>query len=106
MDYIAHQAALSMGSLQARTLEWVAMPSSRGSSQPRHRTQSPTLQADSLQSEPPRKPFELCNYLQVTQVSDLFCFHILSDSFQHGHSFSFKDTGLALKITEEPLYKL
>ena len=27
------------GILQARTLEWVAMPSSRGSSWPRHRTQ-------------------------------------------------------------------
>ena len=28
-----------MGILQARILEWVAMPSSRGSSQPRDRTQ-------------------------------------------------------------------
>ena len=32
------QAPLSMGILQA-ILEWVAMPSSRGSSQPRHQTQ-------------------------------------------------------------------
>ena len=31
----ACQAPLSMGILQARILEWVAMPSSRGSSQPR-----------------------------------------------------------------------
>ena len=31
---VARQAPLSMGILQARTLEWVAMPSSRGSSQP------------------------------------------------------------------------
>ena len=31
----ARQAPLSMGTLQARILEWVAMPSSRGSSQPR-----------------------------------------------------------------------
>ena len=38
MDCIAHQAPLSMGILQARTLEWVAMPSSRGSSQPSHQT--------------------------------------------------------------------
>ena len=36
---IAHQAPLSMGIFQARTLEWVAMPSSRGSSNPRDRTQ-------------------------------------------------------------------
>ena len=33
------QAPLSMGILQARILEWVAMPSSRGSSQPKNWTQ-------------------------------------------------------------------
>ena len=32
---VAHQAPLSMGILQASILEWVAMPSFRGSSQPR-----------------------------------------------------------------------
>ena len=32
---VACQAPLSMGIFQARILEWVAMPSSRGSSQPR-----------------------------------------------------------------------
>ena len=36
---VARQAFLSMGILQARILEWVAMPSSRGSSQPWDRTQ-------------------------------------------------------------------
>ena len=36
---VAHQAPLSMGIFQASILEWVAMPSSRGSSQPRDRTQ-------------------------------------------------------------------
>ena len=30
---VARQAAVSMGILQTRILEWVAMPSSRGSSQ-------------------------------------------------------------------------
>ena len=35
----AHQALLSMGILQARILEWAAMPSSRGSPQPRGQTQ-------------------------------------------------------------------
>ena len=35
---VACQAPLSMGLLQARILEWVAMPSSRGSSQLRDRT--------------------------------------------------------------------
>ena len=41
MDYTVH------GILQARILEWVALPFSRGSSQ---------LQADSLPAEPQRKP--------------------------------------------------
>ena len=47
---VARQAPPSMVILQARILEWVAMPSSRGSSQPRDRTRSPVLQADSLPS--------------------------------------------------------
>ena len=36
---VDQQAPLSMGILQARILEWVAMPFSRGSSQPRDWTQ-------------------------------------------------------------------
>ena len=35
---VARQAPLSMGILQARILEWVAIPFSRGSSQPRDGT--------------------------------------------------------------------
>ena len=37
--HVAQQAPQSMGILQARILEWVAMPSSRGSSQSRDWTQ-------------------------------------------------------------------
>ena len=36
---IAHQFPPSLGILQAGILEWIVMPSSRGSSQPRDRTQ-------------------------------------------------------------------
>ena len=36
---VAHQAPLSIGILQARILEWVAVPFSRGSSQPGDWTQ-------------------------------------------------------------------
>ena len=43
------------GILQARILEWVAIPFLRGPSQPRDQTWSPALQADSLRSEPPEK---------------------------------------------------
>ena len=50
-DYTAH------GILQARTLEWVAYPFSRGSPQPRSsEPRSPALRADSLPAEPAGKP--------------------------------------------------
>ena len=41
---------------QARILEWVALFSSRRSSQPRVGPRSPALQADSLPAEPQGKP--------------------------------------------------
>ena len=44
------------GILQARILEWVAMPSSRGLPNPGIESGSLSLQADSLPSEPPGKP--------------------------------------------------
>ena len=54
---VAHQAPLSVAILQERILEWVAMPSSRGYSQPRDWTQvSQTLQVDSLPAELPGNP--------------------------------------------------
>ena len=53
------------GFLQARILEWVAFPFSRGSSQPRDWPRSPTLQADSL-------PAEAQGNLKNTGVGSLF----------------------------------
>jgi len=44
------------GVSQARILEWVTIPFSRGSSWSPDQTQAPALQADSLPSEPPGKP--------------------------------------------------
>ena len=43
------------GTLKARILEWVAIPFSRGSCQPKDEPRSPALQADSLPSESPGK---------------------------------------------------
>ena len=45
-----------LGILQARILEWVAFPFSRGSSHPEIETRSPTLQAYSLTTELSGKP--------------------------------------------------
>ena len=46
------QVPFMHGILQARILEWVAIPFSRASSQPEIEPGSPALQADSLPSEP------------------------------------------------------
>ena len=48
--------SLSMGILQARILESVAMPSSRGSSRPRNRALVSRIASRFLKSEPPGKP--------------------------------------------------
>ena len=56
------------GILQARILEWVAIPFSRGSSQPR----SPAMQADSVSAEPPEKP-SLSLSLSYVASCGLFC---------------------------------
>ena len=56
------------GILQARILEWVAVPFSRGSSQPRDWTQVSHI-ADSLLSEPPRKPLRYNQFSSVAVVS-------------------------------------
>ena len=47
------------GILQARRVEWVAIPFSRGSSDPGIEPESPALQADSLPSEPPGKLYSI-----------------------------------------------
>ena len=44
------------GILQARMLTWVAFPSPRNLPDPEIKPESPTLQAESLPSEPPGKP--------------------------------------------------
>ena len=53
---VVHQTPLTMGILQARILEWVAMPSSKDLSNPGIKPRSPTLQAYSLLPEPQGEP--------------------------------------------------
>ena len=62
--------------LQARILEWVAIPFSRESSQgrfPGKEPRSPTLQADSLPSEPPGKPLTWVWVSEVAQSCPTLC---------------------------------
>ena len=70
------------GILQARILEWVAFPFSRGSSQPGIKPRSPTLQADSLSAEPQGQPkntgvgsLSLLQWIFLTQELSLGLLH-------------------------------
>ena len=58
-------APLSMEILQARTLEWVAIPSPGDLPNPGIEPRSPALQADALTSEPPgvKSKGRLANYI-------------------------------------------
>ena len=113
---VAHQAPLSMRILQARILEWVAMHSSRGSSQPR----SPALQMDSLPAEPQEKlktpgvgNLSLLQWIFPTQESNwdlLLCRQILYQlSYQESPSMtvhSFKILEIESKIwNQNCIYK-
>ena len=64
MDYRVH------GILQARTLEWVAFPFSRGSSQPRHRTQVSPTAGRFFTSWATREALLYKNYGCISQVLD------------------------------------
>ena len=60
---VSHQAPLSMGILQARILEWVAVPSSSWDfPNPGIEPRSHTLQADFLLSEPPENQYKTFIY--------------------------------------------
>ena len=60
------------GILQARILEWVAIPSSRNLLNPGIEPASPALQADSLPAEPSRKPMTHSSALYIL-TDRLFC---------------------------------
>ena len=74
--------SLLHGILQARTLEWVAMPSSRGSSRPRDRTQVSCITGGFYTAEPPGK--------SVARVSRYIFLrgHINSYSVKHATSIT------------------
>ena len=74
----------AMEILQARILEWVAMPSSRDLPTPGIEPRSPTLQADSLPPEPPRKPPKnslICKlYISICHTSHSM--HLIGQSWK------------------------
>ena len=89
---IAFQDPLSMRILQARILEWVAMLSSRGSSQPRGLLPLLHWQADSLPLAPPGKPHKnvcvhMCIhdfiYMYIYAHTHIYVFAVQKNLTQH-----------------------
>ena len=99
---------LSTRFLQARILEWVAMTSSRGSSNPGIKPRSSALQADSLPSEPPGKPkntgvgsLSLLQRIFLTQESNrglLHCRWMLYQLNYRGNPSADTDSGNKLRV--------
>ena len=73
---VTRQASLSMGSLQARTLEWVSMPSSRGSSQPRDQTQVSHIAGEFFTPWVTREAHFICS--SVYMLTPRTCMHAKS----------------------------
>ena len=69
---VARQAPLSMRILQARILEWVAMPSSRGSSQPRDHIQVSHIAGGFFTSWATRETQRFPKKLRVTIWSSMY----------------------------------
>ena len=103
---VAHQASLSMGVLQARILELVAIPSSRDLPNPGIQPRSPILQVNPLPSEPPGKPvntgagsLSLLQEIFLTQESNwgpLHCRRILYQlSYQGSLNVDYLSSNLA-----------
>ena len=97
MNYTLHRI------LQARILEWVAFPFSRGSSQPKPgiKPRSPALQVDSLPAEPQGKPkntgvgsLSLLQLIFLTQELNrglLHCRQILYQLSYQGNPYDMKN---------------
>ena len=85
MNYSLPVSSIS-GILQARILEWVAIPFAENLSDPQIEPQSPALRADSLPSESQEKP--ICTiYIFILCVC--MCVYILDSNSVSDNSLSF-----------------
>ena len=73
MDYIAHQAPLSMEFSRREYWSGLPFPSLGDRSDPRIKPRSPTLQADSLPSEPPGNPHSTASFFFQVPRGAMLC---------------------------------
>ena len=69
---VAHQAPLSIRILQARILEWVAMPSSRGSSQPRDQSQVSHIVGGFFTNWATREVYAILFLLEALEIATIW----------------------------------
>ena len=69
---VACQASLSNGILQARILEWIPMPSSKGSSQPRDLTQVSLIASSFFAVWATREAHNLCHFIYSKKYACIF----------------------------------
>ena len=106
MDYIPSGSSIHE-ILQARILEWVAIPFSRGSSWPRDLTGSPPLPADSLPFEPPGKPFffsffKYVMHHNIVKILNVFFFFFLLQAWAFSFTLLYKKTIATLDLGKIP----
>ena len=112
MDY-SLPGSSDHGILQARILEWVAIPFSRASSQPRDWTHVWCIARDTLSSKPPGKPkntkvcsLSLLQQILLTQKSNqglLFCRQIIYQLSYQG-SPEKKETQFFIHLMLQPCF--
>ena len=106
---VACQAPLSMGILPARIVEWVAMPSSTGSSWPGDQTCVPCdscIVGRFFTTEPPGKPSVCACVCLVAQLCPTLCDPMdcsLPGSFVHGDSPG-KNTGVGCQVLLQGIF--
>ena len=105
---VAHQASLSMGILQARILELVAIPFSRDLPNPGIQPRSPILQVNPLPSEPPGKPvntgagsLSLLQEIFLTQESNWGPLHCRRILYQLSYQGSLNVDYLSSNLTSD-----
>ena len=90
--------------LQARILEWVAMPSPPGDlPNPGIEPRFPSLQADSLLSDPPGMPYSLFKSLFITNGNELCKNILLVQNFLHVLSLKFPSVQFSRPVTSDSL---
>ena len=86
-----------LGILQAGILEWVAMPSSRGSSQPRDQTKVSCIAVRFFTTEPPGKPIYVCVYTYICMYIHV-CVYVCVCVCVYTHTHIYRESKISVQM--------